>query len=500
MASQPRGPVARTLATRLLPPLLVAVAALAVAWPILDNYFYADDFLNLIEFANHGLRDALATPAAGHMCIVRNAVFYYTFRWFGMQPAAYFATALATHVVNVLLLFTLIRRITASASLAFLGGALFAAAPANMGTLGWYSVYGHALGATFTLAAILLVVPASDAPSGLGTRPAVGAACCMLLASQCFGTAAAVAVIFPFLVLLLRPDGFRNTSSAVVLLAVPALVAVAWLVMNGYPTRLNPAGTAGLEGLVRLAGDWRNVSWMTAHLFALGLAGLLLGPTYPLSRYPDVLSAGILLTFVGATGMSLHARGPRTRALVAFLAAALACYVAIAAGRASLYAAFNPKSLLAAFADSTRYQYLGQVWLAVVLCIVLADVVRRLPEERYGTLLLCGWGTWAALSGVLLRPPVNHFAANRARVTGAWQRIVEQVRAAPQGTTVCLGVEPVPMPLGFPASLGIFMLFSPTDELEGRRVRFVSSDPHLLARRDAGGRLQRLLLPVDECS
>jgi len=239
---------------------------------------------------------------------------------------------------------------------------------------------------------------------------------------------------------------------------------------------------------------------MTAHLFALGLAGLLLGPTYPLSRYPDVLSAGILLTFVGATGMSLHARGPRTRALVAFLAAALACYVAIAAGRASLYAAFNPKSLLAAFADSTRYQYLGQVWLAVVLCIVLADVVRRLPEERYGTLLLCGWGTWAALSGVLLRPPVNHFAANRARVTGAWQRIVEQVRAAPQGTTVCLGVEPVPMPLGFPASLGIFMLFSPTDELEGRRVRFVSSDPHLLARRDAGGRLQRLLLPVDECS
>jgi hypothetical protein len=500
MPPRPKGASDRSLVVRVLPPLLVVVTALAAAWPVLGNYFYADDFANLVELANYGPRDFLTAPAAGHMYIVRNAVFFLSFRLLGMEPTGYFVIALATHVANVLLLYAVVRRLTGSTPLALLGAMLFGGSPVSAGTLGWYSVYGHALGTTFALGAALFVVPRPGDPPGLSTRAAVAAACCMLAASQCFGTATGVAVIFPLVAVLLRPAAFRSAGTAAALVAVPVLVLAAWFVMHAYRTRLNPWGTVSLKGLLILASDWRDVIWMTVHIFALGVVSLVLGGAYSLSRYPDVISIGSLVAFAVAVAASLRAGWARARALIAFLASALACYAAVAAGRAGLYAALAPKTLLQVYAAATRYHYLAQAWLSVVVCLVLAEADRRLPlPARFKLLLVCGWGAWAAASGVLLRPSVDHFAADRARVTAAWDRIVQQIRHAPTGSTVCLPVEPAPVALGFPGSLGIFMLFNRTDEVERRRVRFVSSDPKLLARRDAGGRMQQLLLPDDEC-
>ena len=73
------------------------------------------------------------------------------------------------------------------------------------------------------------------------------------------------------------------------------------------------------------------------------------------------------------------------------------------------------------------------------------------------------------------------------------------VLAQAPGSTVCLPNEPVPVSLGFPGTVGVFMLFNRDDTLEGRRVYFVSSDPGVLAMREQGGRLGSLLLPADAC-
>src|SRR5262249_59242086 len=70
-----------------------------------------------------------------------------------MHAAWYFATVLVTHVANVLLLFAFVRRVTGSASLACFGAVMFAVSPANAGTLGWYSLYGHALAGALALLA-----------------------------------------------------------------------------------------------------------------------------------------------------------------------------------------------------------------------------------------------------------------------------------------------------------------------------------------------------------
>src|SRR5262249_3587619 len=153
----------------------------------------------------------------------------------------------------------------------------------------------------------------------------------------------------------------------------------------------------------------------------------------------------------------------------------------VAFGRAALYAAAASTRILQVYVAATRYHYLAQACLAVVLCLGLAEAYSRLSAPASMKLLTCAWGawgTWAALSGVLLRPPVDHFDASRANATAVWDRIVEQVRQAPTGSTVCLPLEAAPLAFRFPGSLGVFMLFNRTDELEGRRIRFVSKDPN----------------------
>ena len=52
----------------------------------------------------------------------------------------------------------------------------------------------------------------------------------------------------------------------------------------------------------------------------------------------------------------------------------------------------------------------------------------------------------------------------------------------------------------YPDPISTGVVVSPTDDVAGRQVRFVSSTPSLLARRDEGGRMQRLLRSDDQCA
>src|SRR5262249_41779374 len=108
--------------------------------------------------------------------------------------------------------------------------------------------------------------------------------------------------------------------------------------------------------------------------------------------------------------------------------------------------------------------------------------------------------------GVLVghvRHPVAafHWSFDAIRNLLASQRpdLEREVLARPPGATVCVPTEPAPLTLGFPGSVGIFMLYHRDDALEGRRVYFVSSDPGVLAMREQGGRLRGLLLPAGHC-
>src|SRR5262249_60116961 len=83
-----------------------------------------------------------------------------------MQPEPYFWIVLLTHLLNVWLLFRVLRNVTGSLALGCFGATLWGTSPAQVGTLSWYSVYGQVLVAT-----VLLVVL-----GGVTARARTGAA------------------------------------------------------------------------------------------------------------------------------------------------------------------------------------------------------------------------------------------------------------------------------------------------------------------------------------
>src|SRR5262249_18040485 len=285
----------RTVSLRLLP-LVAALVAITTAAPILRIYFVLDDFDYLYRFANYGpALPVLAAPQGGHLVLLRNVIFFLTFRLFGMHAAWYFATVLVTHVANVLLLYALVRRLTGSALLACFGAVLFAVSPANIGTLGWYSASAHATAATFVLIALLLLIPRLDGSPSLGVPAAAAVAGCMLAASQCFGTGIAAALLLPVLALLLRPSVVRARGVALTFIAVPIIVAAVYRAVWAIPNRYM---TASFNWVFATATDSPLVLPTAGHLLVVGVVNLLLGAAYPLSRYPDAVAAGTFAAFV----------------------------------------------------------------------------------------------------------------------------------------------------------------------------------------------------------
>jgi hypothetical protein len=107
---------------------------------------------------------------------------------------------------------------------------------------------------------------------------------------------------------------------------------------------------------------------------------------------------------------------------------------------------------------------------------------------------------WAVMGTVLLRLPMDHFDRQRADVARTDESTLRRARAQPAGAIVCIPNEPTAVSRNLPGSVGVFLMLHPDDELEGPHVRFVTSDPTLLARRADGGRLAHLLVPPSECS
>src|SRR5262249_60154787 len=114
---------------------------------------------------------------------------------------------------------------------------------------------------------------------------------CRLSARPSFGTGAAAAVLAPLVAALLRPLAFRNRAAAAALLSVPVLVGVAMAALYLRRTFLNPDPMAPVHLLEVSAVVWRLVASMIGHILCLGIVSLLLGPAYPLERYPHAVSA-----------------------------------------------------------------------------------------------------------------------------------------------------------------------------------------------------------------
>src|SRR5262245_61122088 len=494
--------------------VLGAAAALitALAWRgILRTYFRGDDFLHLYNLRDVGAWEMVLWPFGGHMYVVRNGIMALTFWAFGLEPLPFFTGVLATHLVNTVLVFVLGSRVAGDARLGFLAALLFGVSPMHVGTLGWYSVYGHMLACSLMLCILLVLVPRAASRAALSVTQALAVVLLALAASQSFGTGAGVALATPLVAVVLRPATLRRRVAMALLCGVPVLVILAarFLFFRASPLGVGrPVGSDAHLFLVFFR-DVHAIMPMLRDLIGLGVVTLVLGPAYPVASYPDAFSTIILLAVGLAVGiLLLRADGARRRVAAALLILLVATAGSIAAGRATIISIARSKvGPLAALRarDSRRYSYQLQAVSALLLGLALGEVTRRWSGRAVRGVLVAAWTTAALAFWIVRRPTLEDYASTRALVSLARDTMAREIAQHPPGTTVCLALDGRAdgfFPAGrdsFPGYAAIFMLLYPADTVDGRRVYFVTADPVALGARNTQGRTASLLLPAASC-
>lgn len=477
----------------------IPVGLAAVVWaPILGGYFWSDDFACMLKMVNWEFPRFVLEPYGGHVLMTRNAVFQLLYSFAGLRPEPYFFLAFATHLLNVWLLFRLLDALETGWPIASFGAALWGTCPALDGALSWFSVYGQILLTTIVLAT-LLDVARSSVPSGRG---ATSWCLLLLIAATCFGSGVGMAIAFPVVALLLRPDLVRSRPATAVLALLPACVMLVyfglrWVYAARWGSNFNDDVTVGLA----LRPGWPAVvlGW---DLAAVGTTRLFGGFTFPRRVLPWPLPHRILVGFLVIVAVVLWRSPPgNRRRMLASIAFGIAAYGSIALGRAAF--APGPAKALEQSAQQVRFHYLATVPVTLLLCAMLVSMgARRFP--RATTLLLLAWGaftmrTWATSGWTIDRHDVS-----RLWVSSTMGEITRRAHGVAPGATVDVPNLPAPLlvtgPLTgaeMPGSVTVFAVSQASNELDGRRLRFVEPDPAVLAKYGGPGnlRLAALLVP-----
>jgi hypothetical protein len=484
-----------------LPYVLPAVVLGAWAyWPITANYFHADDFQHLYLIADGRLGEFLVTPYGGHMLVARNALFALSHALFGVDPRGYFWLALLTHLLNIALLYAVIAAWTGRRRLAGGGAALWAISPLNTQSLGWYSVYGQVALTTLVLAVLWRVAAAAGDGRPLPRRDAVAAYLLLLAGSTCFGTGIGIAMAAAVALPLCLPGPRNRFSRRLFMSLLPAVPLLYALVQVLY--RLVTGNWHDSVGYARVAsGGLLAIASMTVQLLGFGIGRTLTAVWLPDAAYPGALPLAALALYVAIVGLALW-RGEtgRRRAILACLLLATGAYGIIATGRGAVGG-------FAALGQASRYHYVAPVPLVIAGCLALSVVAARL-RARIGAVILLGWLAALAFGTYRWPPVIDHYDAERKIVATLQAIVAARAKSALPGQVALVANRPM-LPLNyfsrmneFPGWTGLFVIFYPSNQVDGHPIRFVTLSPSFVAqvRQRPGSRAAELLVTRDEAS
>ncbi|HSP95691.1 MAG TPA: hypothetical protein VL049_00420 [Candidatus Dormibacteraeota bacterium] len=483
-----------SVAWLVLVPLLASAAAY---WPIVRNYFHADDFIHLYMIGDGRLGEFLLTPHGGHLLVVRNAIFVLHHALFGADPRGYLWCALLTHLVNVALLFVVVRAATDSPRLACVGATLWGVSPLHADPLGWYSVYGEVILTTALLVVLRWLLRAQARAASDGRHGALAAGL-LLLGALSFGIGIGLAMAMAVAAALLLPGTahraarrwFLALALAVPLLYVAARLGYALVASHAYAS---PATNLGARALLV------DVPLMTADMLAYGTAAAATGAfaAPPPARALLVLGFALL---AGLAAAAATAPPLARRRIAALLVLAIGGYGIIALGRAPALGAFGMTP--AEGAAWARYHYASTSLLTVALALALGGV--RVPA-RLANVATTAILAFTALALWLVPRPIDHYDEERATVARIFELVAARA-AAPVNGTAYIHNRAL-YPLGyvvdrhyFPGWAGVLIALSPNDTADGVPVRFVEADAAVVAEARArpGTRTADLLLTREE--
>ncbi|MEO8605604.1 MAG: hypothetical protein ABI629_23750, partial [bacterium] len=368
--------------------------------PILANYFRGDDFFNLYRAVNdQPWWHFLLRMHGGHLLMTRNAVFILCYQAFGTDPRPYFALVLLTHLLNVGLVYRAACLLTARWPIACLAAGLWGTAPANFGTLGWYSVYGQVL-ATSACLWVLSRLAACRAGGTARSGEPLAWALALLLGSTCFGTGIGFALIMPAVAWLLLPPSPLRRRAALALGAVACAVPLLYLAAKSAAAALFALPADQLSG--------STASFSLPLLVALASHGVASGLLGGLVSYIAAWIAVTALVLVVAAALR-----DAWRPIVAMLLLSAAAYAPIAAGRGQ-FALTYFGGQMDQLAGVERYHYAGPIGVVLAAAVAVSSLpLSRAWSARAVTsaLLVCAASITALAIG--LRPAVDHNDAAR---------------------------------------------------------------------------------------
>jgi len=412
---------------------------------------------------------------------VHNLSFLVLHRLVGLETLPYFALVLATHLLNVALMFDACRRLGVSLAVAGLASLLWGTSPVHQESMRWFTAYGAVLGTTFALIALREIAGSIGAQRSMRPRELAIAVAALLLGAATVGGGGVVALVFPLVTLLALPSRGAPLRTS----AIFGAVAVVVLVLSHL---------LGQRGTPSTLGD---VAAAYAALFAYGAGTMVAGPLVTVSAgaigpfsgvEPDVAVGigGVLAAVVFAfAAVAFLRRGGRERALIlGLLVLPAAQYVAVAWARTG----FRGPNSVAWLATHSRYHYCETALLLIALAVTLGkrDGTREMAWPRRSR-VIAGGAIWVAASfWVSSRASVPASEGTAATMSSLSANIRAAARQLPVGATLYLrndffrpvyDLRLIGVPrTEFPNIGAYWVIDHGTQPFEGRMIRFVERD------------------------
>jgi hypothetical protein len=395
---------------------------------------------------------------------------------------------LLTHLLNVGLLFLIIRGLT-STRLACFGAALWGAASVNEGALGWYQAYGVVLAVSAQLWIVHRLVQIRRT-GRLSWLEVLSWVLLLFGASTCFGTGIAITMAMPGVAWLMLPATPTRRRATIGLTWAAVCVAAGYFGFQQLSRHLFPE-LPRMNMLNAALVRWPTVVLVASLMMMHGLASLLLGPLAHLASVGGWGEWTLSITALMVVGTAfVVARADARRLMFACLLPFGIGYLMIAAGRAAFWDAAGEKLIM-----QEHYHYTAPLPLAILTALMLADLGRRWRlSAATANILLALWVVTFATVQLTAGRAIDHHDWERELAEKELAQIGASVLSQPAGSDVYIknrrffGVGPFVIKnlRNFPGIAGLFAVYYPDQLLEGRRVFFVEPDPSV--RRKLGDR------------
>jgi Flp pilus assembly protein TadD len=321
---------------------LLAAAVVAIYLPVRQaGFFYLDD--DFYVTANPFVRDGLTLAGLHHAFLSSHGGLWMPLAFtshmldvslFGLEPAGPHVVNVLLHVVNALLLLTLLLRATGALAPSLVAAALFACHPLRVESVAWIAERKDVLSALFGLLALHWWVTFTRAPSARAYRLVVAATIAALLSKP-------MLVTLPFLLICFDvwplgrlgtpgPDGRPLGLKDLVVEKLPLLALAGAAAAITLATAGSQGALAALEGrplhtrVAHAIGAYVWYAWKTA--WPTDLAVFY---PYPAWSGWQIAGAATLVAGAAAAAIVTRRRAPWIAAGLAWFAIALAPVVGL---------------------------------------------------------------------------------------------------------------------------------------------------------------------------